>query len=127
MTYGFPKPEPYKRVKDRRKRSETAVKTEQRALCVVRDGSCRFGSRAARKVLGDCSGASSWNHLLRRGQTVNQAAAVRHSAATSCIQCREHHRQVDEHEVTFEYLTDRQANGPMRWTKDGQVYEETSR
>jgi hypothetical protein len=118
------KPLKRKTEKARRSREETAVKQSVRKQVVARDGYCRL--QQATDLFGLCRGPSTWQHLLRRSATMGQAPERRHNTATSMMLCREHHRQIDEYEIAFEYLTEAGADGPMKFELDGQEFRETS-
>lgn len=121
----LPKPEPYRRVKARRARHESAVKREVRAACVERDGYCRLAFRG----MGPCGGPSEWMHMSwkRRSLTMGQAAEARHTTSGSAMGCRLHHQRLDHKAspwIDVEPLTDSGADGRMRWTSGEDVYEE---
>lgn len=118
----FPKPEPRRREKPRRARAERAVKQAVREQVVLRDGYCRI-----RDVFVRCRGLSTWNHLRRRSETRNLPPEERHTTATSIMNCQEHHRMIDEHEIGWTYVTERQADGPMTFSHKGRTYSEASR
>jgi hypothetical protein len=92
-------------------------KREQRRVKGIvkrRDGHCRLGKAAP--VVGDCMGASTWQHYTRRSETRGMAPQERHNTATSGMNCMRHHRMIDEYEITVEYLTDKGADGRANLT-----------
>jgi len=120
------KPEPRKRAKARAQRHERAVAAVVRAVCVGRDGYCRFGDwedhpdDAHSAVLGyvmgeDCEGDSQWAHMgeHRRFRTRGQAPEVRHTTADSLMLCATHHHAYDEHTLTITATSDKGADGAL--------------
>ena len=102
-----PKPEPWRRVKGRRKRHEAAVRKTVREQTVERDGYCLIASRLPRalaSLLGPCSGDSEWAHIgrQRRCFTRGRAAEDRHTTAGSGQLCQKHHQAYDAHKFDFE-------------------------
>jgi hypothetical protein len=92
---------------------------------VRRDGYCRLaGVRPF-----TCEGPSEWAHLgdHRRFKTQGRPSQERHTTAGSLMMCRAHHHAYDQHWLRIEPMTDRGADGPMRWFYDTRtiVYEET--
>ena len=123
------KPEPMARVRARRKRAEKKVKDVTRAEVARRDGYCRFTDAPDEfdAVVGPCEGKSERNHLRKQSLTRNQDAEVRHSPATSIMNCKRHHDMVDQHKIQHEALTAAGAKGPMRFTSGGVSYVSTPR
>lgn len=119
----FPKPEPRKRTKARKARTEAVVKHQVRAMCVLRDGYCRLGvihdiTRGHTKI-GECFGPSQWTHLppFTRAQTRNMAPEQRHSTAWTIQACEFHHDRIDGRrwpKLIVTPTTDRGADGPIR-------------
>lgn len=128
--FGFPKPEPRKRAKGRKKRTEAQVVQEVRAKTGDRDGDCRLAVEG--QPFGDCYGESEWAHLPghRRSETRGMDPEVRHTTGGSCRFCTKHHQLEESSQIEVEYLTPRKADGPLRYTGKygryaGVVYEET--
>ena len=127
----YPKGEPRKRVKGRARRHEGKVKTSVRATVATREEHrCRLWP-AAPGLLGLCSGTPQWAHLEdgKRFKTRGQPADRRHTTAASCLLCAWHHDAYDRGvgkrgKLRITFLTDRGANGPMRFERAGVVYEE---
>lgn len=96
---GIPVGPTRKKVKAKKQRAETKVKTSVRAECVERDGVCRlFGqSLALYELVGSCYGAPEWAHLgeKRRAHTRGMAPDVRHTTADSLMLCTRHHQAYD--------------------------------
>ncbi len=125
----FAKPEPRQRTKGRARRQESAVARTVREACVMRDGHCRI----TRDLLSPfryagCAGPSEWAHLgdARRFKTRGQAPERRHTTAGSLMLCREAHQAYDAGKLRIEPLTDRGADGRLRFTRGAAVYEETA-
>ena len=97
----IPKPEPRKRTKARKARTEAAVKKIVREACVVRDGHCLFLRRIEElRFVGwppGCSGPSEWAHLppWTRARTAKMPSEQRHSTRVSAMLCRTHHDHLD--------------------------------
>lgn len=122
----IPKPEPWDKVKARRKRQEAKVVKDVRQQCVDRDGYCRI----ANKDMGPCSGPSEWAHLgeKKRFKTRGQAPEVRHTTAGSLMACKAHHDAYDkgtgDDRLVIEALGYIGADGLLRYRRHGIVYEE---
>jgi hypothetical protein len=117
------KPEPRKRAKARKKRVEANYAASIRAEVVSRDGHCRLLGTP----FGACQGRSTWNHWRRRSQTRGMSPEDRHTTMWTFMACREHHRQVDEHEITVEALNDvAGADWRLRFKKGDVVWTEES-
>lgn len=115
-----PKPETRKRTKARLKRQAAAIEKLVRLLVGHRDGDCRIGTTTA--LLGPCDGESEWAHLenSRRFKTRGQPAEVRHTTAGTCRLCTKHHAMYDrEKTLAIEFLTDKGADGTMRFQAHG--------
>jgi hypothetical protein len=114
----FPKPEPWKRVKARRKRQEARHAGEVRADVERRDGYCRLRGS---DEFGPCGGASEWAHLgdKRRFKTRGMAPEDRHTTADSLMLCTRHHQDgpfaYDRNRMTIEKMTTEGADGPLRF------------
>lgn len=113
--FRLPKPELRARVKSRKRRRETAIKDYVRAKVADRDGHCRLVGAP----FGPCAGESEWNHLERRSATLGMDPERRHRSDRSVMNCARHHGMVDQHEIGWEYLTERGADGPMRFWSAG--------
>lgn len=107
----FSKPEPRKRTKARKQRSEIAVKRMVRAIVAARDGYCRAWR------LGPCEGALEWAHLedKRRAHTVGMPPEERHTTTHTCMLCTRHHQLYDARAFRVEFLTPNGADGRMRF------------
>lgn len=118
------------RTKRRKDARERTVIGSTREECVGRDGYCRLAGVAR---LGPCFGPSEWMHLgdYRRSLTRGQDPTERHRRDKSLMGCRRHHALYDGRDyvngsrLTITELTERGADGPLRFELDGQVYEET--
>lgn len=123
-TGAYPKPISRKRVKGRKVRRESLVKQQVRATVEARDGDCRLQHRG----LGPCGGASEWAHLedKRRCHTRGMAPEDRHTTQDSVMFCATHHRAYDRHEITLDYRSDKGADGPMEFARDGYLYRESA-
>lgn len=131
----IPKPEPWKRVKARRKRAELKTKQDVRVKVAARDGYCRLyvldeGWRTQLwKMFGPCGGASEWAHLRKRSLTRRMDPEVRHSTATSVMFCGNHHQHGrcahERHTLDVAPLTEKGADGPLRFRAGEHIYEET--
>lgn len=112
--YGTAAPKPVKRatVKARATRHARAVVTDVRAAVVERDGMCRVPAR-----LGPCQGVLEWAHMpdFRRSKTLGQPAEARHTSEGSFMCCTRHHAMLDQHQLTVTALTDRGADGTLRF------------
>ncbi len=95
-----PKPEPMRRVKNRKARKESVRKKSVRELCVDRDGYCRIGKDADDYT--DCLGPSEWCHSRTRGQEPDK----RHFTIGSFMGCRCHHREYDAGELAITAVDD---------------------
>jgi hypothetical protein len=138
------KPKPLRRCRVRRskakakaRRLEVEVIAEVRPLVVERDGHCRLLSLTSpvyavdamlKRAFGPCSGPSEWNHYgeNRRSNTRGKSAEERHTTAGTMMNCERHHDDIDEHRIDVEDLTERGADGRLRFTHraSGLSYEE---
>ncbi len=120
------KPTPRRIEKARRKRREGAVVKSVRPQVVVRDGYCRM----ANKGLGPCGGNSEWAHLgeSKRFKTRGMEPELRHTTAGSLMACTTHHTAYDkgrgDGRLHIKELTERRADGPLRFTRGQASYEE---
>lgn len=116
-----------KRERQERQR-EIAIIAVNRATVARRDGRCRLGTRAARLVFDACAGRAEWNHLTKRSKSDRDGATLeeKHATGITMMACSGHHQAIDQHRISFEYLTDRRADGQMKWKneKTGATYEE---
>jgi hypothetical protein len=78
------------------------------------------------RMFGACRGRSEFAHFgeKRRSKTVGQAPEERHDRAHSLMMCTKHHKDYDEHRLWIEALTERVCDGPLRFKRDGQTWEE---
>lgn len=114
--------------------SERAIIQRVRAHDVERDGYCRIGKNLL-AGLGPCGGPSEWAHLKgsRRWQTRGMASEVRHTPEGTCMLCWLHHAEFDgrilgprRSRIHIEALTDRGAEGPLAFERDGHRFEEAA-
>lgn len=123
-TSGLPlaKPEPRKKQKAREDRHEAAIKKVVRAKVAERDGFCR----AQATGMGACVGYSEWAHfgVHKRYRTRGQAPEVRHTTAGTLMLCTGHHYEYDKGLLDIAAKTDRECDGPLRYEREGRVYEE---
>ena len=118
------------REKTRARRHERKVKTSVRAAVATREEHrCRLwpvGQLQSEGILGFCWGLPEWAHLeeQQRFKTRGQSAERRHTTAGSLLFCFNHHTAYDAGLMTIAFLTDRGANGRMRFKRAGVVYEE---
>lgn len=128
----FPKPEPIKRVKGRRKRAEAVVKKEVRRQVCTRDGYCRVNvaDRVTVGTLGRHEGLSEWAHLeeKRRSKTRGMNPEERHTTQDTVMFCTRHHQMYDARQFSVEFF-DRftRADGLIRLVAPGggTIFEET--
>lgn len=102
-----------------------------------RDGYCRlYVLDAAERVrvwsmFGNCFGRSEFAHIgdTRRFKTRGMAPERRHCREGGIMLCAGHHRvgacAYDLNRMSIEELTDRRADGPLRFWSGDSVYEET--
>ena len=97
-----------------RRRDEAKVIKVVRAADVIRDGYCR---RRRDDSMHTCLGASEWCHLrpFTRAQTKRMAPEIRHQTAYTMMLCTETHFDYDHGALQIECLTDRGANGDVRF------------
>lgn len=119
--------------RQRRRREATVIK-DVRDVVMLRDGYCRVFHLNYRDIGGGvvgffsiCSGPSEWAHWgqHRRHNTRRMAADARHTSAGTLALCRFHHAMYDAHEWEIEALTDRGADGPLRFQVGDEVFDET--
>lgn len=120
-----------KREKAKAGRLESNVITRVRVKVDLRDGHCRAGTRELRALLGSCGGPDEWAHLKghQRWETRGLPPEERHTTGGSVKMCHRHHQGLpngyDRHGFTIEPVTDRGADGPLRWVRrDGVSYQE---
>ena len=135
----FQKPEPRAKQRRRERRVEAKALEVARAEAHDRDGYCRLyvldaGWRAElQRMFGACNGPSEFAHLgdSRRFRTRGQDPEVRHSASGGIMLCAGHHRTgvyaYDRHTLRIDELTDRRANGPLRFLTRDNTWEESTR
>lgn len=121
----LPKGRTRKQLKARRDRDEAKVKRAVRAACLERDGYCRVWPSRVHIDL-ELAGPSEWAHMhvARRSKTRGQDATERHATATSLMLCRAHHTAYDGKTLVIEALTDKGADGPLKFTYGGRSYSE---
>ena len=115
----------------RHQRSESSVIKDIRPQVALRDGWCRIAKGLpASAPMGRCEGPSEWAHLgqHRRCHTRGMEPEERHTTGGSLMLCARHHRIYDgtigQSRMHIEALTDRGADGPLRFTHGTKVYEE---
>lgn len=121
------KPEPWKRVKGRRKRQERKAMSAARAEAVPRDGYCRLEGCG----LGPCSGPSQFAHFedSRRFLTRGMAPEQRHDAGGGLVLCQQHHDRYDGRarpRIEIEAKGPARARGLLRFRSEGTTYEEVA-
>ena len=105
---------------------ERQIIERNRAHCERRDGDCRIGywGDTAIALFGECFGTPEWNHFRRRSKSRGEPPEVRHSVEITGMLCGRHHDMVDEHEIDFDYLTEKRADGPMKFRNEiGELVE----
>lgn len=107
---------------------ERQIIQRNRAHCVRRDGDtgCRIGywGELAVALFGECMGTPEWNHFRRRSKSRGEPPEERHSTEVTGMLCGRHHDMVDLHQIEFEYLTEKRADGPMKfWNEIGELVE----
>jgi hypothetical protein len=109
---------------------ERAIKWKVREKVQHRDGWCRV-ARSRQVNEQDkrnwdpyifppqfpCLGPSEWAHLLRRSKTRGMAPEDRHTSKGSIKACRKHHTEIDQHRLSVTPLTDRGADGPLKFER----------
>lgn len=110
----------------RKRRLEKKVIDVVRAACVERDGWCRIGKNLT-VGLGACGGPSEWSHLgqFKRAKTRRMEPEIRHDTRHTAMLCAVHHDRYDAHDFDIEELTDRGADGPLAYVRDGRRFEES--
>lgn len=115
-------PGPTARATAKKRRAERPVVTRVRALCVERDGYCRYWKDVfeAAFVAVECDGPSEWAHLenMRRSKTQRMKPELRHTTAGTAMLCRKHHDRLDGRarpRLRLTVLTNRGADGPLQW------------
>ena len=105
------------RTRAQRKRADDRYAEQVRQLVIARDHGCRVRWDRV-PGMGWCDGPLQVAHLRgkRRSHTLNEAPAQRHSTAWEVLLCQRHHRMEEAGDLTHEYLTDRGADGRMKWT-----------
>ena len=101
-----------------RQRADLAYAAKVRAQVAKRDEMCRVGALMSRTHLQPCDGPLQWCHMQgkRRGQTRLQPPPMRHSTAWTLMLCRFHSDLEERRLLTYRYLSDHGADGPMVWT-----------
>lgn len=122
-----PKPRKRAAVKRAAKRVASKVIQRVRALCVIRDGACRIHDWEHNPDdwhsddLHPCDAFilwSEWAHLgdKKRCKTRGRPPEERHTTADSLMLCSAHHHQYDTaHTLAITPLTERGADGPLRF------------
>lgn len=110
-----------KQLKAKKDRAEAKQIKIVRAKCVIRDGFCRFhfGNDDTGGMLSHCIGPSAWCHLedYKRARTRGMVPERRHTTAGSAMLCTTIHEAYDSGRLVLEFLTDRGADGPIRWSE----------
>ena len=122
-----PKPQSRRDERVALRHAENAVIRKVRVRAVTRDGYCRVPDA----VVGSHDGRSEMAHLESRAKTkgLRRFPEERHNTGIVVMACRCHHDHIDgkrRPKLCWDYLTDRGADGPMRWwvKSDGIVYVE---
>lgn len=127
-----PKPEKRSTTKRRLDRAEAKVAAWCRAQCVERDGDCavvrpgvslppfyveELDVRTAATMRSPCDGPSEWAHMHshRRSKTRGLDPTERHDPKHSLMLCRFHHREYDAKTLVITALSQKGANGPLRF------------
>ena len=123
-----PKGKTRKQVKGKKDRAEATVEKAVRAACVSRDGFCRVNLYELEGLMKPATdlepGELAHMHHKRRSKTRGLPPEERHSRTWCLMLCRSHHRRYDAKTLTIERLTDRGADGPLRFTYKGRSYSE---
>jgi hypothetical protein len=103
---------------------------EQTLIAVTRDQVMRRdyqGCRACVVGVPRGGGADTWAHMSghRRSQTRNLPPAARHATAWTLRLCMVHHVADETHQLRIVALSDRGADGPLRYLYKGQTWEES--
>lgn len=122
-----PKPRPRRKENLARRRAEIGTIQDVRVQAVDRDGYCRVPDTVA----GSHEGRSEMAHFESRASTrgLQRVPEERHNTGIVAMLCRLHHDRLDGRQrpkLCWAYLTDRGADGPMRWwvKSEGVVYVE---
>ena len=113
-----------KQTKAKRDRDEAKVKRAVRAACVERDEYCRLYG-----LYWACRGVSEWAHMPGhlRSQTRGMAPEQRHQTTWTTMLCARHHDALDGRtlpKLAIKALTDKGADGPLKFTYRGRSYSE---
>lgn len=122
-----PKDEPIKRRKNRRRRKESKIISQVRALVVARDGECRVEHWEDNpddwhqddvNTSDECDGPAQWAHFgdKKRYRTRGMPPEERHTPEGSLMLCQKHHDMYDcrrKPRLFIEALSDRGAQGPL--------------
>jgi hypothetical protein len=120
--------------KGRKKRHERAVVQSVRPEVVARDGYCRLQWHdnetrlMLQRMFGTCQGPSEWSHYNethRRSKTMGQAPEQRHTTAHSLMLCKYHANEYDQNRMRILERTERGCNGPLRFSRNGNVWQES--
>ncbi len=113
------KPGPTAKARAKRKRAESPVARRVRAICVERDGTCRYWKDIFADCFAsvECDGPSEWAHLedYKRGRTRNMKPELRHTTTGTAMLCRKHHREYDAGRIRVVAFTGRGADGALGW------------
>lgn len=109
-----------------RAKAERAQVVIVRPLVETRDAPCRVGKIQRSDLFGVCRDRFEWAHLAshRRSKTVGREATARHNTTGSVGLCGRHHDDYDEHRLEINQLTERGADGPLKFERAGAVYIE---
>jgi hypothetical protein len=120
-------------VKTRASRAEQAVIQRVRRAVAARDGYCRLSyahaatRRQVAQLFGACVGRSQWSHdnrTHRRSQTRGMPAEARHHRRHSLMLCAYHSAEYDQHRMDIEELTPEGCDGPLKFIRNGTIWEE---
>lgn len=127
----LPKGRTRKQVKAKEDRAEAKVEKAVRAACVERDHFCRVSTYFLEGIsaLHLNPGESEWCHMhaKRRSKTRGLPPEERHASSWCLMLCTRHHDAYDGRtrpRLTIEALTDRGADGPLKFTYKGRSYSE---
>lgn len=120
----FPKPEPLKRTKARKARTEAKVIAQVKLAVMERDGSCRMAVTG----VGACAGVLDWAHLpqWRRSATRGKPATERHTTQGTVLLCRKHHEMLDGQRAPRMFVEHGPdgADGLLKWICGGTIVRE---
>ena len=119
MIHPQPKPEKRRTTKGRKDRAESKEAQRVRALCVMRDGDCRYAT--AHPWQYSCHGDSEWAHYgqHKRARTGGMKPAERHSTKGSLMLCTRHHADYDAGRLQIIAETADGCDGTLKYVLKG--------